>query len=506
MEEKQENSDLKNSTFHNFNITNKKSNISSKVKEMDISENHNIKLINTFILPSHIKNNKLIMNNETDKSNLYKNILKFPIKREDSNLLNNLILKKRKNIKQFSSFEEIQNRILFSMYKNNLKQKKYLSLNKNNKSIPKLLNNFVKFNLSTNNKENNTNSQKELKSILFKKDRDNNSINLKKDFKSHINSEKKVIKNKNNICFSKNNTLKSLKNSKNISPYNKYHLTADNFISTKENKRNKIFCNNTKKNHYLFKSKFNQTLQAKSLNNNINKKFHNISYNTKYNYIKTTNNNSFERRNINKYKTKKIPKVNLNYWKILELENKFNTVYNDNYVDINEQKKIIQQVKEKYKILLEEIDKKNNFEIQQIIKEIQEQLLSFGFKDFFRYLLTILKNYDKKIVDWSFDIVEGDKDCPEELKFKNVRNKHKQFMSMLNRQYVCGINANNHMDHLIKNAKNALGFNNQKYYDNIILNNDNNGFSTQDQFLDNIFTENNYRSKFFESFYGNKKK
>ena len=75
-------------------------------------------------------------------------------------------------------------------------------------------------------------------------------------------------------------------------------------------------------------------------------------------------------------------------------------------------------------------------------------------------------------------------------------------MGMLNRQYVCGVNANNHMDHLIKNAKNALGFNNQKYYDNIILNNNNN----QDHFIENLFTENNYRSKFFDTFLRNKNK
>jgi hypothetical protein len=340
---------------------------------------------------------------------------------------------------------------------------------------------------------------------VTQKERINNLLNSEKKSKFHINSEEKKKNDKKNISFANNDTIKNHKNSYNISPYNNYYLTVDNFGSIKENKKNKKLYNSTKRNHFLYNSKYDKNLfQKKSLNSN-NLQLPNTNTSTKYNYIKTTNNNSFDGRNINKYKTKKIPRVNLNYWKLLELENKFNTVYNDNCLDINEQNKIIKQVKEKCKILLEEIDKKNNFEIQHIMKEIQEQLLGFGFKDFFRYLLTILKNYDKKIVDWSFDIVEDQKECPEELKFKNVRNRHKQFMGMLNRQYVCGVNANNHMDHLIKNAKNSLGFNNQNYYDNIILNN-NNGNSTQDHFIDNIFTENNYKSKFFETFLRNKNK
>ena len=500
---KQKNSDLKNSTFHNFNITNKKSNIASKVNEMDISENRNIKLINTFFLPSHIKSNKLITKNDNDKSNK-NNMIKIPLNRKNSNILKKIALIKKNN-KQYSSFEEIQNRILFSMYKNNLKRQKYLSSNKYYKNASKILNKFVKFNLSTNNKENIITSQKVLKPIVTQKERINNLLNSEKKSKFHINSEEKKKNDKKNISFASNDTIKNHKNSYNISPYNNYYLTVDNFGSIKENKKNKKLYNSTKRNHFLYNSKYDKNLfQKKSLNSN-NLQLPNTNTSTKYNYIKTTNNNSFDGRNINKYKTKKIPRVNLNYWKLLELENKFNTVYNDNCLDINEQNKIIKQVKEKCKILLEEIDKKNNFEIQHIMKEIQEQLLGFGFKDFFRYLLTILKNYDKKIVDWSFDIVEDQKECPEELKFKNVRNRHKQFMGMLNRQYVCGVNANNHMDHLIKNAKNSLGFNNQNYYDNIILNN-NNGNSTQDHFIDNIFTENNYKSKFFETFLRNKNK
>ena len=74
MKEKQKKSELRNLTFHNLDITNKKSDIASKINEMDISENRNIKLMSTFFLPSHINSKHLMMKNESDKINLFKNI------------------------------------------------------------------------------------------------------------------------------------------------------------------------------------------------------------------------------------------------------------------------------------------------------------------------------------------------------------------------------------------------------------------------------------------------
>ena len=519
MKEKQKKSELRNLTFHNLDITNKKSDIASKINEMNISENRNIKLMSTFFLPSHINSKHIMMKNESDKINLKKlNILNYPLNQRDSKILNKLALKKINNIKQ-NTFEDIQNKILLSMYKFNLKRQKYKSSNLKNKNSSKLINinKRVNFNISSNDNNNDNkriNSQKKIKPLKSRKDKKDGLIKLEKDFKYLIKSEDKKTKNENNITFAKNkiNKTKNFRDSNNISPYNKYYITSNEFNSLqndKKNKRKKLY--NSKKNIFLYKTKYNKNMfQTKSFNsNNYLKLPHEgirTNYNFKYNYIKTTN-NSFDESQKDINKPKKIPKLSLNYWTLLEIENKLNSVYNNNCTNINEQKKIIKQVKEKCKRLLEEIDKKNNFEIQHIIKEINEQLLSFGFKDFFRYLLTILKNYDKKIVDWSFDIIDDKKECPEELKFKNVRNRHKQFMGILDRQYVCGVNVNNHMNFLIKNSKNKLGFNNQEYYDKRILNNNNNnGNNTQDHFIENIFTEYNYSSKFFETFLKNKNK
>ena len=125
MKEKQKKSELRNLTFHNLDITNKKADIALKINEMNISENRNIKLMSTFFLPSHINSKHLMMKNESDKINLKKfNILNYPLNQRDSKILNNLALKKINNIKQ-NTFEDIQNKILLSMYKNNLKRQKY---------------------------------------------------------------------------------------------------------------------------------------------------------------------------------------------------------------------------------------------------------------------------------------------------------------------------------------------------------------------------------------------
>ena len=49
------------STFTNFNITNKKSNIASKVEQMNLTEYNDIKIFTSTFLPSHIKNNNELM-------------------------------------------------------------------------------------------------------------------------------------------------------------------------------------------------------------------------------------------------------------------------------------------------------------------------------------------------------------------------------------------------------------------------------------------------------------
>ena len=521
--------DIKNSTFHNFNITSKKSEIASKVDKMKVNEYNNIKLITTFFMPNHLKNNKV--KNSPEKLNLNKkNILNFPLSPNNKNLLKKISFKKGNNIKSYSSFSDIQNKMLMSMLnKNNLIKKKNISLKNNTKIIAtqspfKLINMKMNNNISEGNKEIIIDIQDEEEKKPVMHISKNNKINIfKKDLKSQINYNQKKLNNINILNSTnniKNKKPKNLKSLGNASILNKYYITANNFNYTqgnqpqnyKKNKINTFLSQNQTKYNTNFINNNRNILQAKSFNyKNKNINFlGNTNYKNKNTKISSNSFDSKNAKNDKNAKNKSFNKIKLmqrsilNYWKLLELENNFNKKYNDNISEMTEKNRLIKRIKEKCKIVLEEIDKKNNFEIQHIMKEINSQLLGLGFNEFYRYLLTILKNYDKKIVDWSFDIVEDKNECPEELKFKNVRNRHKQFMGILNRQYVDGVNANNHMDYLIKNSKSKMGFNNNEYYDNINLNTNNNNDDTQNHFIDNIFTENNYKSKFYEKFLKNK--
>ena len=511
MKEKIKEIEIKNSTFHNFKITNDKSNISLKLIAMNEKEYNDIKLMKAYYMQSKNKNNKQIKDNIENSQHITteKNNHDYPLleKKEHTILkkIKNRAPKKISNIKinSNSSFYNSQNNTLISLYNKNFPKKVKITLKKIDNNIKKInkecsyikIENTIDHNLS---EEKNRNK---MPSIIKYKD-DSNSI-IHKNFKSFINLDE--YNNKNCIGFGNNNNnykkskIKNLKNINRFTPFNKYFITSDNFTSLPRSLNNrKIFNHNNEIKTYNNEGNNNFF----SLNKSFNSKGDNYKIANNPHKIIKTNNNSFEGTSKNKNdKIKKIQKVNLSYDKCLELENNFNKSYYNNILDINEKTKKIKNIKEKCKNLIKDLDKKNNFEIQQIIKEINTQLLSLGFNDFFRYLLTILKNYDKKIVDWSFDIIEEKKECPEELKFQNVKNRHKKFMNLLNKQYVSGVNANNHMDSLIKNSKNKLGFNNVKNYNKFNLKQN---ITQRDKYKDNLFTESNYRSKIYESFLKNK--
>ena len=493
MKEKVREIELKNSTFTNFNITNKKSNLSSKINQMNATEYNDIKLITTSFIPPQIKNNKTLKE-KIDKFKFItnKNNLNFPLMQMTKQKSNTI------KINSNPSLSNVKNKTLSSTYNKNLPKRILISLNKRNNNVKKsdLDNPFKIVNNTTNNNFKSM-EKKGIKRSIIKNNKNESFTNFTKNIKFFINFEEKTNKN-----FHYNNNQKNSNNRNpieinNISPKDKNFITTNNFISSygslNKNMTNKGI------NKFFYKtnnSNFSSTKLFKNRNRNYN-----LSQNP-HKYIKASN-NSYKRinkSNNNIFKIKKMPRINLNYWKLLELENKFNEAYINNRSDLKEKNKDIKKIKEKCKIILKELDKKNNFEIQHIIKEINHQLLGLNFSDFYNYLLTILKNYDKKIANWSFDIMEDKNECPEELKFKNVRHRHQIFMGMVDRQYVCGINANNHMDYLIRNSKSKLGFNNKDNYDNINLNNK----SHQDKFIDNVFTENNYRSKFYEKILKNK--
>ena len=187
---------------------------------------------------------------------------------------------------------------------------------------------------------------------------------------------------------------------------------------------------------------------------------------------------------------KKIPRLKISEAYLTDIENKLNTVYEWNKNDLIEKDKVIKDFKKKYQNLFDYNERAYGSDIAQASKEINEQLLSLKFKDFYSYLLTILKNYDKHIVDWKFNIDKDTKQCPEELRLKNVKIKHKRFMKKLNKQYDSGMKANKIMDDLLLNSKKKAMF--YKY-----LKNQNNNFHefinkklNPDDLVDKIFDKN----------------
>ena len=150
---------------------------------------------------------------------------------------------------------------------------------------------------------------------------------------------------------------------------------------------------------------------------------------------------------------KSIPRLKISEARLSDIENKLNTVYETNKNDLIEKDKEIKEFKKKYQTILDKNEQLFNYDIVRITKEINKHLLSLKFKDFYSYLLTILKNYDKRIVDWKFTVEKEKNECPSELRLKNVKKKHKHFMEKLNKQYDWGMKVNKFMDELLLNSK-----------------------------------------------------
>ena len=468
--------ELKNSTFHSFNLANNKSNIVLKVNEMNENVNNDIQLISKLLMPLKIRNSK-------NKNDNYHYIA------DKKNLEYPLIEKKCPN------FLKININSNLSRYKKKNKLLKKIHPRKVLLSSKKNINNNI---ISNDEKEypckiidepiNKTSvllgekNEKEKDIYSMNKNKNENDYNTPRNNKSSLNFQQ--CKNKKINSFNSRNKVFPIRNLKNAS-YN-YYITANQFNTIQS-----TYNNSNENNSFLNHSNDNNILV---LNNSFNKK--NEDYKLICNTYKDFKNrkNSDSNENSNNI-AEKLSKIDL---KFSELEKKINKSYHLNYHDINKKKKKIQKIKEKCKTLLKELDKKNNFELQQIIRDINDKLLSLDFKDFFGYLLTLLKNYDKKIVNWSYDIVEEKNECPEELKYKNVRYRHKIFMGMLNRQYINGLNVNNHVNCLIKNSRDKLK-------DNVITSyNKYNRSCPQDKHKDKLLRNNyNYndnKTKYFETF------
>ena len=430
--------DILGGTFSNLHIANKKVNIASIVEEMGIEENKIIKLLTSSPRNEYLrlrllrkkKNN--IHQSKTLTNNFRTKKASFP-----------LIQKKEK------SKNGIKNLLFSDKNINKINNKKESPLNKRNHLLNKNdLNIYDSQYLSEKRERNNKNSEEIKKSPGFDKKTKLQTIYNPKGKKINLFSLNKKLEMKTiNKANNNNNKL----------------IQRNNFISESINKEDK--------------DEYYQTAKLFSEQKLFNRKIHNKK---KTLLSKTKSENQ----------VKKIPRLKISEAYLTDIENKLNTVYEWNKNDLIEKDKVIKDFKKKYQNLFDYNERVYGSDIAQASKEINEQLLSLKFKDFYSYLLTILKNYDKHIVDWKFNIDKDTKQCPEELRLKNVKIKHKRFMKKLNKQYDSGMKANKIMDDILLNSKKKAMF--YKY-----LKNQNNNFNdyinkklNPDDLVDKIFDKN----------------
>ena len=430
--------DILGGTFSNLHIANKKVNIASIVEEMGIEENKIIKLLTSSPRNEYLRLRLL----RKKKNNIH----------QSKTLTNNFRTKKASFplIQKKEKFKNGIKNLLFSDKNiNKINNKKESPLNKRNHLLNK---NDLNINdsqyLSEKRERNNKNSEEIKKSPGFDK---------KTKLQTIYNPKGKKIN-----LFSLNKKLE-MKTINNVNNNNNKLIQRNNFISESINKEDK--------------DEYYQTTKLFSEQKLFNRKIHNKK---KTLLSKTKSENQ----------VKKIPRLKISEAYLTDIENKLNTVYEWNKNDLIEKDKVIKDFKKKYQNLFDYNERAYGSDIAQASKEINEQLLSLKFKDFYSYLLTILKNYDKHIVDWKFNIDKDTKQCPEELRLKNVKIKHKRFMKKLNKQYDSGMKANKIMDDLLLNSKKKEMF--YKY-----LKNQNNNFHefinkklNPDDLVDKIFDKN----------------
>ena len=407
----------------------------------------------------HMSNKKLNIASIVEEMGVEENrIIKLLTSSPRNEYLRLRLLRKKKN--NINQSKTLTNNIISKKSSFPLIQKK----EKAKKNIKNIL-------FSDNNKHVNKNNLNINENECLSEKRERNDKNIEKIKKSPGFTESKTkfqtIYNPNNkkinlFSLNKKLEMKTI-NDVNINNNNKL-IKRNNFLTETINKEGK-------------KDKYYQTAKFFSEQKLFNRKIHN----KKKTILSKTNSEN---------QVKKIPRLKISEEYLTDIENKLNTVYEWNKNDLIEKDKVIKEFKRKYQNLFDQNERLYSYDIARASKEINEQLLSLKFKDFYSYLLTILKNYDKHIVDWKFNIERDSNQCPEELRLKNVKIKHKKFMKKLNKQYDSGMKANKLMDDLLLNSKKKSMF--YKY-----LKNNNNNFHefinkklNPDDFVDKIFDKN----------------
>ena len=396
---------LNNKTYYSPNQKDKSKFKTENITSFDWNKNND--KINQLNLK--INSNENSINDATEEDLL---IYKLLQKNEE---LNEFVIKKaeRKEKKKNRTFsKKLKNKIKKNTLVKNLQGKNFSSFNP--KLSEKKNNNTV--NTEENNQENNYISVNE--NLPLKKEE---TIDfLENQIKSLYANFPKIVKSKNingNNKFYLNN-ISSPKSSNyrdydlNLNPANSYSIKTLNNVNDDDLKKKRILL--TEEIINLFKD--------------------------------TKIRSSF----LNNLKDKEKLKRFLYFLKANNLESNFNKDYENRYGKIKFQKSEIEKMKNKCRNILEELDKKNNFNLDEYIKEFENKDMNVSFLEFFHYLLLILKNYDKKIVNNTYEIKKESKDQPDDVKYSNVTKKHKIFMNLIEKQFNEGKN----MDKLLMRCLN----------------------------------------------------
>ena len=401
---KKKNKEIKIFPYISFSKKNKKKYKSTDNNNKEIIKNIDVNKVEKKLFMTKIKNNKkfndfIFKNNKHKIQKEYKLSQTYNKNNNDStNFINNHdyyhqtecnIEKKEILNSQKYQDHNIQSRGFSNINENNIINNNLLKdvdADKDDIGIYKLLrknNQLIEF-LKDKNKRIKANGNYYHDSILSKINKRNNTINKriinKKenkqsiDYKNIVNliRQREDVENQNkkiNLNILKKNNL------------NSYEVQSRNRIISPIDLKNNITPINSNNVNEIKELDINKLIKNKTLLKNI------------INCIQEMNINVDLLKDLrNKEKLKRI----LYILKVNNLERDLNKDFQKTNNEFKIKNSIIIKMKKKCKDILEELDKKINFNLEEFIKEYEKKDLGINFVEFFNYLLIILVNYAQR--------------------------------------------------------------------------------------------------------------
>ena len=367
------------------------------------------------------KNNDLIEKKIENSEKVNRN--KLSLSKNEYNLTDKIIFNK-------SSYEKEEQDNDENIYKLLNKNKKLLKYLKEKKKELKT----------------NKNKRRNQNKINYKRNADYIRSNTVNDINSLINKNTNKLTNKLTKTTEPNSFNETKNNNNNIknlrsSPLNLKDIgnsTTQIFNQDTTDNTNNIF-NSNKKCQKIKKLYYNKLL--KNTSSNV---YHNslIDINDLLSELDIKTNPVYLKDIKNKTKFKKF----LCYYKIMAAEKGINEKFENNNDDIYEIKNRVIKMKNKCKIILNELDKNNNFNLERIVKEFKKSELAKTSKDYFN-------DFDKKFTPNNFEVKTESKEQPDDVKYCNFIKRHHYFKKIVNDNFFEGVQANKLVESFIEKSK-----------------------------------------------------